>query len=143
MDDRVSKIINFKILIASYSKIYYLLIFRNVNKVREKNIYQKDKIQQWEMDPRTYYISSMREWKDMLIWTQQPHLNCEVGEIDLTFGNLVPKKAESSSSSSSSSPAVSTPTNPAKLVFETGDFLPDNLFGNFLLYLYILLLHRS
>lgn len=136
MDDRVSKNLNFKIIILSYSKNnYYLLIFRHVNKVREANPYQKDKIQQWEMDPRIYWISSMREWKDMLIWTQQPPKNCEVGEIDLTFGNLVPKKAESSSSSSSSSPAVSTPTNPAKLVFDTGDFLPDNIFGNFLLYL--------
>jgi hypothetical protein len=27
------------------------------------------------------------------------------------------------------------------LVFDTGDFLPDNIFGNFLLYLY--LLHRN
>ena len=94
---RLNKNLNFKINVLHYSKNnYYLFIFRYVNKVKEKNPYRKDKMQQWDMDPRIYYISSMREWKDMLISTQQPHKNCEVGEIDFTFGNLVPKKTESS-----------------------------------------------
>ena len=64
----------------------------------------------------------MREWRDMVVWTQRPMTYCDVGEIDLTFGNMVP--------SSSSSPA---PTAPPKMLFSAADYLPDNLFGIFYL----------
>jgi len=67
----------------------------------------------------------MREWRDMVVWTQRPMTNCDVGEIDLTFGNMVPQTG-----SSSSSPA---PTAPPKMLFSAGDYLPDNLFGIFYL----------
>ena len=54
---------------------------------------------------------------------QRPDLMSDVGEIDLTFGNVVSQTA-----SSSSSPAFS-PLVPPKMVFDAGDYLPSLVFG--------------
>lgn len=100
-----------------------ILIFREVNKLKESNPYNGGKEQQWEIDPIAYSIKSMREWRDLLVWTQRPDLMSDVGEIDLTFGNVVSQTA-----SSSSSPAFS-PLVPPKMVFDAGDYLPSLVFG--------------
>ena len=86
-----------------------ILIFREVNKLKESNPYNGGKEQQWEIDPIAYSIKSMREWRDLLVWTQRPDLMSDVGEIDLTFGNVVSQTA-----SSSSSPAFRQPISPTK-----------------------------